>query len=59
MTPARIQLIGRDNTVPAHMTDAQKEQAEGPWACRQRREYYATMATVFIFAFIIGGILWA
>lgn len=31
MTPARIQLIGRDNTVPAHMTDAQREQAEGPF----------------------------
>lgn len=59
MSRLHIHLHGQDNRCATYMTDAQKEQAEAPWADRQRREYYATMFTVFIFAFIIGGILWA
>lgn len=58
MTPARIQLIGRDNTVPAHMTDAQRERAEGPWEDDAPAwDYWLTMAIVFAVSVVIGCLI--
>ncbi len=65
MTPARIQLIGRDNTVPTHMTDAQREQAEGPWEGEDCRPWtiwrfigdMAMMIAAFGGLFVIGCLI--
>lgn len=65
MTPARIQLIGRDNTVPAHMTDAQREQAEGAWHDENGRPWtalriagdMAVMAAAFAGLYVLGCVL--